>query len=312
LTLNRFLYANANPATLVDPDGHFAGDLDDERRLVSNGTIKRPMISARRWADMSRKQQAEYVKVWGPYALQWVSYHRSNLLFDSHIFDIADEYWNGVLGRGSLRLGDFVSQADMDMATAWLAHEHYEDPEYNSVWNNRMGVVACWFGVTNEGGGDKAESYFPSDKGSPEFRQVEVRAEVDETVGGLTKVTRQRAGYELETQVRDYFGIDKNTARIDTEPGVTVIPESIDRGIWEVKNRSYVTVTDQIRGESEVARSSNLPYFFVVGPGTQAVSKGVVEEVYKSGGVIFRMDASGNVTTVWRVGDPIERIGFGG
>ena len=34
LTLNRYLYANANPATLVDPTGHFAGDFDDERGLV--------------------------------------------------------------------------------------------------------------------------------------------------------------------------------------------------------------------------------------------------------------------------------------
>jgi RHS repeat-associated protein len=38
LTLNRFLYANANPATLVDPDGHYAGDLDDERALVEVST----------------------------------------------------------------------------------------------------------------------------------------------------------------------------------------------------------------------------------------------------------------------------------
>ena len=38
LTLNRYLYANANPATLVDPDGHFAGDLNDERGLVDKRT----------------------------------------------------------------------------------------------------------------------------------------------------------------------------------------------------------------------------------------------------------------------------------
>ncbi len=34
LTLNRYLYALGNPATLIDPDGHFAGDADDERGLV--------------------------------------------------------------------------------------------------------------------------------------------------------------------------------------------------------------------------------------------------------------------------------------
>jgi RHS repeat-associated protein len=34
MTLNRYLYALGNPATLVDPDGHFAGDLDDERGYV--------------------------------------------------------------------------------------------------------------------------------------------------------------------------------------------------------------------------------------------------------------------------------------
>ena len=30
----RLLYADANPATLVDPDGHFAGDANDERGRV--------------------------------------------------------------------------------------------------------------------------------------------------------------------------------------------------------------------------------------------------------------------------------------
>ncbi len=38
LTLNRYLYASANPATLVDPDGHCAGDADDERGLMDKCT----------------------------------------------------------------------------------------------------------------------------------------------------------------------------------------------------------------------------------------------------------------------------------
>jgi RHS repeat-associated protein len=38
--LNGYLYADANPATLVDPDGHFAGDPDDERGRVRSAPVK--------------------------------------------------------------------------------------------------------------------------------------------------------------------------------------------------------------------------------------------------------------------------------
>ena len=64
LTLNRFLYADADPATLVDPDGHFAGDYDDERGLVIQTADvnaftgfttgrHRSMQSAKSWWDSS-------------------------------------------------------------------------------------------------------------------------------------------------------------------------------------------------------------------------------------------------------------------
>ena len=41
LTLNRYLYANANPATLVDPDGHHA-TCDDDPRLCRHGAPPAP------------------------------------------------------------------------------------------------------------------------------------------------------------------------------------------------------------------------------------------------------------------------------
>jgi RHS repeat-associated protein len=49
LTLNRYLYANANPATLVDPDGHWARTMYDEdgRVAFAPSNTSMPVTSAR-------------------------------------------------------------------------------------------------------------------------------------------------------------------------------------------------------------------------------------------------------------------------
>jgi hypothetical protein len=74
-------------------------------------------------------------------------------------------------------------------------------------------------------------------------------------------------------------------------PGIgRSIPDSLIRGVTEIKSGLEVDRTLQLRVHEAYAKSQKLPFNLVVAPTTRRISKQLEDAVYKSGGTIQRFD----------------------
>lgn len=95
-------------------------------------------------------------------------------------------------------------------------------------------------------------------------------------------------GRAFETAARQALQLAKNTRMVNV-PGVgRSIPDSLIRGVTEIKNELRVHNRGQLRVHAAHAKSQKIPFNLVVSPTTWWISKDVEEAVRKSGGTILR------------------------
>jgi hypothetical protein len=79
--------------------------------------------------------------------------------------------------------------------------------------------------------------------------------------------------------------------RMVNVPGVgRSIPDSLIRGVTEIKSGLEIDSSLQLRVHAAHAMSQQIPFNLVVSPTTWWISKDVEEAVRKSGGTILRFD----------------------
>jgi hypothetical protein len=95
-------------------------------------------------------------------------------------------------------------------------------------------------------------------------------------------------GLAFEAAARQALQLAKNTRMVNV-PGVgRSIPDSLTRGVTEIKNELRVHNRGQLRVHAAHAKSQKIPFNLVVSPTTWWISKDVEEAVRKSGGTILR------------------------
>ncbi|NJK33190.1 MAG: hypothetical protein HC927_12735 [Deltaproteobacteria bacterium] len=94
----------------------------------------------------------------------------------------------------------------------------------------------------------------------------------------------------------------KNTAKVQglTRSGkaINVIPDAItDAGIYEFKNRLFISSTRQLQAQINYAVNAGKPFNLVVSPRTQYVSLPLKEAVESTGGTISVLDTATGALT---------------
>jgi hypothetical protein len=121
------------------------------------------------------------------------------------------------------------------------------------------------------------------------FPQTRIEGELAGTASILaTILANAPKGRAFETAALQALQIAKNKHKVNV-PGVgRSIPDSLIRGVTEIKNELRVHNRGQLRVHAAHAKSQNIPFNLVVSPTTWWISKDVEEAVRKSGGTILR------------------------
>jgi hypothetical protein len=121
------------------------------------------------------------------------------------------------------------------------------------------------------------------------FPQTRVEGELARITSILaTILANAPRGLAFEAAARQALQLAKNTRMVNV-PGVgRSIPDSLTRGVTEIKNELRVHDRGQLRVHAAHAMSQNIPFNLVVSPTTWWISKEVEKAVSKSGGTILR------------------------
>jgi hypothetical protein len=123
------------------------------------------------------------------------------------------------------------------------------------------------------------------------FPQTRVEGEL----AGITSIlatilANAKQGRAFETAALQALQLAKNNWKVNV-PGVErSIPDSLIRGVTEIKSGLEIDSSLQLRVHEAYAKSQKVPFNLVVAPTTQRISKDVRSAVNNSGGTIQRFD----------------------
>ncbi|MEN3381871.1 MAG: Restriction endonuclease fold toxin 7, partial [Hyphomicrobiales bacterium] len=126
------------------------------------------------------------------------------------------------------------------------------------------------------------------------FPQTRVEGEL---LAGTTSIfatilANAKQGRAFETAALQALQLAKNKTMVPV-PGVgRSIPDSLIRGVTEIKSGLEIDNSLQLIVHAAHARSQNIPFNLVVAPTTQRISKAVRDAVRLSGGTIQRFDST--------------------
>jgi RHS repeat-associated protein len=309
LSMNRFLYALANPATLIDPTGHYAcsGWDDDCAYIQANALEKTEQHTAdTREAAVKPSVDHESSPPAGP---------------QPEIDDLINFEQPG--------LGDLsaMSHGQLQRFVLSYGREHgrpnFHSYDYQFAFCLLGGgePAGCWEGVRPRGIDDldgPLGTALAAGLGigvGTCFRICPVVAKWlgnnQDRIGPASQIAQNAAaGRSFEQVVLNALRFAKNGQPI---PGIdrlgqlrAVIPDSLQRGILEIKSGIHITdARGQISAMSELAVRAGEKLNLVVGPNMQSVSGPVQNLVLRTGGSIFRFDAATGVfTTLFGSGGP--------
>ena len=124
------------------------------------------------------------------------------------------------------------------------------------------------------------------------FPQTRVEGEL---LAGTTSIfatilANAKQGRAFETAALQALQLLKNKTMVNV-PGVgRSIPDSLIRGVTEIKSGLEIDGSLQLRVHREHAKLQKVPFNLVVAPRTWRISQNVQDWVYKSGGTIQRFD----------------------
>jgi len=291
-TMNRFLYALANPATLIDPDGH--------RAFLDTGDSLVPV-------DMQTKEPVSTTTDSSPDP-------------DPDPPDLVDpDSFTGA--ATSFAELDVMSVAQLQLYISTRSGECDAGPFGNpmAAGCSDFRYAICALGRAVSGGDTNCAEYAtPSDpvqglvtdaalvalaltlgRAGPAFvawcqRNVALCSRGPETFAQA--VAR---GREFEANVLTALRIAGNNTNFVTRIGVTVRPDSLLKGILEIKDRVAIYGTAQIRGMADLARQQGVPFNLIVSGRTTTISQTVQDLVRQTGGTILRFDPVTNSLLPW-------------
>jgi len=110
-------------------------------------------------------------------------------------------------------------------------------------------------------------------------------------------------GRSFQEALNRATGLPENTQRITvTLPDgtiVTTVPDNMGRpaGIIEAKTDRYLTMSDQLRAQMQVAINTGQPYTLVVSENTASIARPVLDEIRRIGGSVYRFDTTTQTLT---------------
>ncbi|MGD0019967.1 MAG: RHS repeat-associated core domain-containing protein [Candidatus Limnocylindrales bacterium] len=305
LTLNRYLYALANPATLVDPDGHAACRFDREDcadlAKAKAKTSKKPTIflfNDPQWTGVS-------------YLL-----NGDGSFVDDSTYKYAKELCLGQHMDPSANICQSMTATSTKIAAAEAAYcaDHQQECAERDRAKAEAIVTTIALGLevlaTMASLGADEEIMGPAELATgaageqSASRLEELDSEIAQEAGEpLTQemadaLSRQEQGSNWHDKVYEATGLTENNVKdYVSGPGLANnVADSKDFGaIWEFKDVRYVTSTSQLRGEADVAGANGDMFNLIVSENTTAISRGVVQLVKGNSGMIWQFNSQTGV-----------------
>ncbi len=295
MSMNRFLYAEANPTTLIDPTGHFvsANDSTPGSRCSNIGdwgcgqTAPTSKSNVRPAAPQPSGSNHQYHA--NGRGATWRD--QGGASPPTSTIPTTTTYGPGGPPSVPVGPGPFSSSPLDVLARAGV------------VVVAATGLVCVAGLVTGPGdigicGGTlSVEAAVTVSAGAGELAAAESTTAAEVAPNIIANAAR---GAAFESQVLQALRVAGNSLNIVTNIGNRVRPDSIAHGILEIKDKINITSTAQLRGEFDLAINTfKLPFNLVVSMNNQSISQSVQDMVQRSGGTIVRFDPSTGSFLPW-------------